>query len=141
MSDDQARPASLSLNQRLLRSGAITTRSRRRSFDAHNNDRIVVMPGVYSEPHSRKQPTHDPKCQKYLTDTGLRRRRARRPLLPLPVPLPQRPGADQRPRPQARPRRTAAAARPTAHGIPDLGPVHPLQPPDRGIGPVAPRTS
>jgi hypothetical protein len=38
-------------------------------FDAHNNDFIVVMPGVYSEPHSRKQPTQDPKCQKYLTDT------------------------------------------------------------------------
>jgi hypothetical protein len=38
-------------------------------FDAHNNDFIVVMPGIYSEPHSRKQPTQDPKCQKYLTDT------------------------------------------------------------------------
>ena len=38
-------------------------------FDSHNNDRIVIMPGVYTEPHSRKQPTFDPKCQKYLTDT------------------------------------------------------------------------
>jgi hypothetical protein len=38
-------------------------------FDAHNNDFIVVMPGIYSEAHSRKQPTQDPKCQKYLTDT------------------------------------------------------------------------
>jgi hypothetical protein len=38
-------------------------------FAAHNNDFIVVMPGIYSEPHSRKQPTQDPKCQKYLTDT------------------------------------------------------------------------
>ena len=38
-------------------------------FDAHNNDFIVVMPGIYSEPHSRKQPTNDPKCAKYLTDT------------------------------------------------------------------------
>jgi hypothetical protein len=38
-------------------------------FDSGNNDRIVVMPGVYKEPHSRKQPTFDPSCQKYLTDT------------------------------------------------------------------------
>jgi hypothetical protein len=39
------------------------------AFDARNNDRIVVMPGVYAEHHSRKQPTNDPDCQKYLTDT------------------------------------------------------------------------
>src|SRR3954471_5421021 len=38
-------------------------------FDAGNNDFIVVMPGIYSEPHSRRQPTQDPNCQKYLTDT------------------------------------------------------------------------
>lgn len=38
-------------------------------FDSGNEDRIVVMPGVYTEPHSRKEPTFDPKCQKYLTDT------------------------------------------------------------------------
>ncbi len=38
-------------------------------FDSHNNDFIVVMPGVYTEPHSRAQPTSDPACQKYLTDT------------------------------------------------------------------------
>ena len=30
-----------------------------------NNDRVVVMPGVYTEPHSRKQPTHDPACDPY----------------------------------------------------------------------------
>ncbi len=38
-------------------------------FDSHNNDRIVIMPGVYTEPHSRAQPTNDPACAKYLTDT------------------------------------------------------------------------
>lgn len=38
-------------------------------FDSRNNDRIVVMPGVYIEPRSRKQPTFDKRCQKYLTDT------------------------------------------------------------------------
>jgi hypothetical protein len=29
---------------------------------SHNNDRVVIMPGLYTEPTSRAQPTHDPKC-------------------------------------------------------------------------------
>src|SRR5215213_5048454 len=33
-----------------------------------NNDRVVVMPGLYLEPTSRKQPTHDPACDKYRTN-------------------------------------------------------------------------
>jgi hypothetical protein len=33
-----------------------------------NNDRVVVMPGVYTEPTSRAKPTHDPACQKYTTN-------------------------------------------------------------------------
>lgn len=28
-----------------------------------NNDRIVIMPGLYTEPDSRSAPTNDPKCQ------------------------------------------------------------------------------
>jgi hypothetical protein len=32
---------------------------------AGNNDRVVVMPGVYLEPTSRKAPTHDPACDKF----------------------------------------------------------------------------
>ena len=37
-----------------------------------NNDRVVVMPGVYEEPISRAQPTHDPACSKYAvkSDSG-----------------------------------------------------------------------
>jgi hypothetical protein len=27
-----------------------------------NDDRVVIMPGLYTEPHSRAQPTQDPKC-------------------------------------------------------------------------------
>ena len=27
-----------------------------------NNDRVVIMPGLYTEPESRNQPTNDPKC-------------------------------------------------------------------------------
>lgn len=30
--------------------------------DSGNNDRVVIMPGVYTEPDSRAQPTNDPAC-------------------------------------------------------------------------------
>jgi hypothetical protein len=30
--------------------------------DSHNNDRVEVMPGLYTEPASRSAPTHDPAC-------------------------------------------------------------------------------
>jgi hypothetical protein len=33
-----------------------------------NNDRVVIMPGLYEEPTSRAQPTHDPKCKDLKTD-------------------------------------------------------------------------
>ncbi len=29
---------------------------------SHNNDRVVIMPGIYTEPKSRAAPTNDPKC-------------------------------------------------------------------------------
>ena len=32
---------------------------------AGNNDRVVVMPGLYTEPTARSQPTNDPACQQY----------------------------------------------------------------------------
>jgi hypothetical protein len=32
-----------------------------------NNDRVVVMPGVYAEPASRSKPTDDPACAQYET--------------------------------------------------------------------------
>jgi hypothetical protein len=31
---------------------------------SHNNDRVVVMPGLYTEPGSRAKPTNDPACEK-----------------------------------------------------------------------------
>ncbi len=34
-------------------------------FDTHNNDRIVVMPGEYTEDPSRRSPTNDPECDQY----------------------------------------------------------------------------
>jgi hypothetical protein len=39
---------------------------------SRNNDRVVVMPGLYTEPTARKQPTEDPACAQYRTkaDSG-----------------------------------------------------------------------
>jgi len=34
-------------------------------FRSRNNDRIVVMPGLYTEEPSRKKPKNDPKCAQY----------------------------------------------------------------------------
>ena len=33
--------------------------------DSHNNDRIEIMPGLYTEPKSRAKPTNDPACDQY----------------------------------------------------------------------------
>lgn len=40
--------------------------------DSHNNDRVIVMPGLYLEQPSRDKPTGDPACEKYRTaaDSG-----------------------------------------------------------------------
>ena len=35
---------------------------------SRNNDRVVVMPGVYTERRSRRKPTNDPACDKYRTN-------------------------------------------------------------------------
>src|SRR3954452_4155770 len=37
---------------------------------SHNNDRVVIMPGVYSEPTSRKIPAFPKECDKYRTDNS-----------------------------------------------------------------------
>ena len=39
---------------------------------SRNNDRVVVMPGLYQEPTARAKPTHDPACAKYRmkSDSG-----------------------------------------------------------------------
>ena len=54
--------------RRLLRYNArLKKRCRFRSiqaavFRSRNNDRVVIMPGRYTEPRSRAQPTNDPRC-------------------------------------------------------------------------------
>ncbi|HEX2233223.1 MAG TPA: hypothetical protein VHG69_07655 [Thermoleophilaceae bacterium] len=35
---------------------------------SRNNDRVVIMPGVYTEPKSRSAPTFDERCNKYRTN-------------------------------------------------------------------------
>ena len=35
---------------------------------AGNNDRVVIMPGIYTEPDSRTAPNNDPACEQYLED-------------------------------------------------------------------------
>ena len=35
---------------------------------SRNNDRVVVMPGVYLEPTARRQPANDPRCKRYRTN-------------------------------------------------------------------------
>ena len=47
-------------------SSAPTTRSRRPSSTPGNNDRIVIMPGLYTEPESRSKPENDPTCNPSL---------------------------------------------------------------------------
>src|SRR4051794_40228820 len=39
---------------------------------SHNNDRVVVMPGLYTEPTAAAQPTHDAACKPYQihSDSG-----------------------------------------------------------------------
>jgi hypothetical protein len=37
---------------------------------SHNNDRVVIMPGVYSEPKSRRVPAFPKQCDKYRTDNS-----------------------------------------------------------------------
>jgi hypothetical protein len=35
--------------------------------DSGNNDRVVVMPGIYREPRSRRSPVNDPRCKNLTT--------------------------------------------------------------------------
>lgn len=61
----RARRKLLSFNEKLVakcNTNSIQTAVNR----SRNNDRVVVMPGLYTEPRSRKAPTHDPKCRPLL---------------------------------------------------------------------------
>ncbi|HKG36511.1 MAG TPA: right-handed parallel beta-helix repeat-containing protein [Solirubrobacterales bacterium] len=88
-------------------------------FDSGNNDRVVVMPGLYTEPRSRKQPTDDPKCDKYeiLNDRGQKEANSYR--YTFHCPNDQNLIAVMGRKPHGNPPREPRWDR---HGIPDLGP-------------------
>ena len=85
-----------------------------------NNDRVVVMPGLYTEPTSRSKPTDDPRCDKYeiLNDRGQEEANSYRYTFHCPndqnliAVMGRKPGK-KNPPPEPRWDR---------HGIPDLGP-------------------
>jgi hypothetical protein len=88
--------------------------------NSHNNDRVVIMPGVYTEPASRKKPTNDPKCTglKETNDKGNTGAVSYRYQVACPndqnliAVIGRQPGASPPPQPPRIDRR----------GIPDLGP-------------------
>ncbi len=89
---------------------------------SQNNDRVVVMPGLYTEPTSRAAPTHDKSCDKYRTNgdrpgnEGMALAYAYQYHCPndqnLIAVIGREPGAQAPPMPP----------RENRHGIPDLGP-------------------
>ncbi|CAN5156140.1 hypothetical protein BH09ACT12_BH09ACT12_13790 [soil metagenome] len=64
---DEARRL-ISINKRLFKRCGYH-QIQRAVTDSGNNDRVVVMPGIYRERHSRQQPTPDPSCATYRTES------------------------------------------------------------------------
>ena len=60
---------------------------------AGNNDRVVIMPGLYTEPKSRARPTDDPKCAHLKQENDERLERSG--VVPVPPRVPQRPEPDR----------------------------------------------
>jgi parallel beta helix pectate lyase-like protein len=103
--------------------------------ESGNNGRVVIMPGLYTEPESRAAPTHDPACTQY----GITNDRGETGALSykwqyycpndqnLIAVLGRAPGTTDPPNPPAEDR----------HGIPDLGPCIRcnLQIEGSGVGP------
>jgi hypothetical protein len=83
-----------------------------------NNDRVVIMPGLYTEPTSRSKPTDDPRCNKYevLNDRGQEEANSYR--YTFHCPNDQNLIAVMGRKPAGNPPRTPRWDR---HGIPDLG--------------------
>ena len=73
LTDEQARRSCSGSTARSPRT-ASTTRSRRPSSTRGNNDRVVIMPGRYTEPESRQAPLNDPTLQPVAAAGGRERR-------------------------------------------------------------------
>ena len=67
---------------------------------SHNNDRVVVMPGVYTEPTARKVASLPPQCEPYRTTSEKGKGAVS---YEYQYRLPERPEPDRGDRPRARP--------------------------------------
>jgi len=56
--------ALLSINKKLFKKCAYSSIQAAVTASG-NNDRVIVMPGLYTEPQSREKPTNDPSCAQY----------------------------------------------------------------------------
>ena len=74
-----------------------------------NNDRIVIMPGRYTEPKSREAPTNDPRCNPSLLQKDASGDPT--PSYEYQVDLPERPEPDLRPGPRGQGQAARGAAR------------------------------
>ena len=98
---------------------------------AGNNDRVVVMPGLYEEPTARSTADVRPGLRPVRDPGGERRPRRAEPRLPVPLPERRQPRRRDRSRAGHRPAAHAAEGEPARH--PEPGAVHPVQPPARGL--------
>ena len=99
---------------------------------AGNNDRVVVMPGLYEEPTARAQPTHDPACDQYKIPADSGDPGALSHDYQFHCPNDANLVAVIGRGPDTARAAVAPAGEPSRH--PEPGPVHPVQPPARGIG-------
>ena len=72
---DKKADKNLEFNRRLLKHCAYDSIQRAVNRSG-NNDRIVVMPGIYTEPESRAAPTNDPRCDAFEIDNDKGQTRA-----------------------------------------------------------------
>ena len=111
--------ALLSLNQELSKRCAFNS-IQDAVNQSGNNDRVVIMPGLYTEPKSRAAPTHDPNCAQYTITNDRGESNAVSYAYQFHCPndqnliavLGRQPGPNPPPNPPSSDR----------HGIPDLGP-------------------
>ena len=101
-------------------------------FDSGNNDRVVIMPGRYTEPTSRKQPLNDPKCAELTQQDSSG---AETPSYRYQVTCPNDQNLVYVQGREVPGRAAARAAARQPPGDPRRGPVRALQPSDRGLGP------
>ena len=86
---------------------------------SHNNDRVEIMPGLYTEPKSRAKPTNDPACNQYKITNDKNQTGAVS--YAYQCPLPERPEPDRGPRPSLTSIPVPQPPLIDRHNIPDAG--------------------